>query len=139
MINYTSHNWKLCGDYKRLTFLLGQQERYTKYLCFVCFGNSRADDQHYLRKQWPLRNEFTLGTHNVLCQTLVLKKKILLSTLHIKLGLEKHFIKALKSESKALTNVQAMFPKFQRQRFKVVYLQEHRFSKCLAPRNWKTK
>ena len=44
-------------------------------------------------------------------QPLVLKEKILLPTLHIKLGLAKQFIKALKSDSKALGHVQAMFPK----------------------------
>ena len=35
----------------------------------------------------------------------------MLPTLHIKLGLAKQFIKALKSDSEAIKNVQAMFPK----------------------------
>ena len=73
--------------------------------------NSRADDQHYSRKQWPLREELTPATYNVICQPLVLKEKILLRTLHIKLEHAKQFIKALKSDSKALSHVQAMFPK----------------------------
>ena len=47
----------------------------------------------------------------MICQPLVLREKILLPTLHIKLGLAKQFIKALKSDSKALSHVQAMFPK----------------------------
>ena len=105
MIKYTSHNWELCGDFKMLAFLLGQQGVYTKYSCFLCLWNSRADDQHYSRKQWPLREELTPGAHNVICQPLVLREKILLPTLHIKLGLAKQFIKALKSDIEAFKHM----------------------------------
>ena len=111
MIKYSSHNWELCGDFKMLAFLLGQQGGYTKYFCFLCLWNSRADDQHYSRKQWPLREELTLGAHNVICQPLVLREEILLPTLHIKLGLAKQFMKALKSDSETFKHVQVMFPK----------------------------
>jgi len=55
MTKYTSHNWELCGDFKMLAFLLGQQGGYTKYSCFLCLWNSRADEQHYSRKLWPLK------------------------------------------------------------------------------------
>jgi len=34
-------------------FLLGQQGEYTKYSCFLCLWNSRADEQHYSRKLCP--------------------------------------------------------------------------------------
>ena len=95
MINYTSHNWELCGDFKMLAFLFGQQVGKTKYSCFFWLWNSRADDQYYSRKQWPFGVELTLGIHNVIGQPLVLREKILLPTLHIKLGLAKQFIKAL--------------------------------------------
>ena len=111
MIKYTSHNWELCGDLKMLAFLLGQQGGYTKYSCFLCLWNSRADDQHYSRKQWPLREELTPGAHNVIRQPLVVREKILLPTLHIKLGHAKQFVKALKSDSEAFKHMQAMFPK----------------------------
>ena len=103
MIKYTNHNSELCRD-----FLLGQQGGYTKY---SCLWNSRAVDQHYSRKQWPLRGELTPGAHNVICQPLVLREKIFLPTLHIKLGLAKQFVKALKSDSEPFKHVQAMFPK----------------------------
>ena len=43
-----------------------------KYSCFLCSWNSRADDQHYSRKQWPLKEELTPGAHNVIRQPLVL-------------------------------------------------------------------
>ena len=111
MIKYTSHNWELCGDFKMLAFLLGQQGGYTKYSCFLCLWNSRADDQHYSRKQWPLREELAPGAHNVIRQPLVLREKILLLTLRIKLELAKQLVKALKPDSEAFKHVQAMFPK----------------------------
>ena len=111
MIKYTSHNWELCGDFKMLAFLLGQQGGYTKYSYFLCLWNSRADEQHYSRKLWPLREELTPVAHNVIRQPLVQREKILLPTLHIKLGLAKHLIKALKSDSEAIKHVQEMFPK----------------------------
>ena len=66
------------------------------YSCFLCLWNSRADDQQYSRKQWPLREELTPGAHNVIRQPLVLREKILLPTLHIKLGLAKQFRKGFK-------------------------------------------
>ena len=136
MIKYTSHNWELCGDFKMLAFLLGQKRGYTKYSCFLCFCFflCRADDQHYSRKQWPLREELTPGVHNVIRQPLVLREKVLLPTLHIKLGLAKQFAKALKSDSEAFKHVQAMFPKLSEAKVKGD-IQDHRFDKCLAPRN----
>ena len=63
------------------------------------------------KKQWPLIENLTPGTHNVICQPLVLRENILLPRLHIKPGLSKQLIKAWKSDSKALSHVQAMFPK----------------------------
>ena len=82
MMKYTSHNWELCGDFKMLAFLLGQQGGYTKYSCFLYLWNSRADNQHYSRKQWPLREELTPGAHNVIRQPLVLRKDFVANTPH---------------------------------------------------------
>ena len=110
MIKYTSHNWELCGDFKMLAFLLGQQGEYTKCSCYLCLWNSRADDQHYSRKQWPLRRINSWCTQ-CYSPTSSSERKCFLPTLHIKLGLAKQFVKALKSDSEAFKHVQAMFPK----------------------------
>ena len=101
-----------------LALLLGQQGGYTTYSCFLCLWNSRAGVQHYLRKQWLLREELTPGTHSVIRQPLVLKEKILLRTIYIKLGLAKQFVKALKLDCKALSHMQAMFPKLSEAKMK---------------------
>ena len=51
-------------------------------------------------------------------QPLFLREKILLPTLHIKLEPAKQFIKGLKSDSKALSHVQAIFPKLSEAKMK---------------------
>ena len=104
--------------FQDVSILICQQGGYTKYSCFLCLWNSRADDQHYSRKQWPLREKLTLSINNVIRQPLVLREKILLPTLHIKLGLAKQFVKALKSDSEAFKYVQAMFPKLSQAKMK---------------------
>ena len=70
----------------------------TKYPCFLCLWDSRADDQHYIRQEWPSRQGLEPGSHNVLSHPLVEPNKVLLPPLHIKLGLMKNFIKALDRE-----------------------------------------
>ena len=53
-INYSNHNWVICVDLKMVNFLLGQQSGFTKFPCFLCLWDSRARDQHWERKDWPL-------------------------------------------------------------------------------------
>ena len=54
-INYEEHQWQLCGDLKIVAFLLGLQQGYTKYCCFLCEWDSRDRKAHYKRREWPLR------------------------------------------------------------------------------------
>lgn len=110
-LNYGCHKWDVCGDFKMLGFLLGLQGGYTKYSCFLCLWDSRADDQHYTKRDWPTRKELLPGIHNVKHEPLVPVDKILLPPLHIKLGLIKQFIKGLNSNSEALSLIRQMFPK----------------------------
>ena len=92
LIQYNDHNWGVCGDLKMIAFLLGLQGGYTKYSCFLCLWNSRADEQHYLVKNWPARKDLTPDSYNVLNSSLIKRSKILLPPLHIKLGLAKQFV-----------------------------------------------
>ena len=43
---YSEHNWAICVNSKMVNFLLGQQEGYTKYPCFLGYWDSRATSQH---------------------------------------------------------------------------------------------
>ena len=54
-LGYSDHNWAICVNFKMVNFLLGQQGGYTKYPCFVCYWDSRASTQHWVKKDWPAR------------------------------------------------------------------------------------
>ena len=92
---YNEHKWAICVDLKMVNILLGQQAGYVKYPCCLCLWDSRADDQHWQRKDWPVREELVVGENNVINDPLVDRDSILSPPLHIKLGLMKRFVKAL--------------------------------------------
>ena len=76
--------------------LSGQQGRgYSKYLCSLCLWDSRAKIEHWIREQWPKRNEFTFGEKNILNESLVSPDKMLFPPLYINLGLMKQYVKSL--------------------------------------------
>ena len=77
-IKYDEHKWMLCGYLKVLSMLLGQQGGYTKYSCFLCLWDSRAKNKHWIREQWPKRNEFTVGQKNIRNKSLVPPDKVIL-------------------------------------------------------------
>ena len=109
-LNYHDHGWLICGDLKVVGLVLGLQGGYTKYPCFLCLWDSRADDQHYIRQEWPPRQGLEPGSHNVQSRPLVEPNKILLPPLHIKLGLMKNFVKAMDREGRGFTFLQQKFP-----------------------------
>jgi hypothetical protein len=109
-LKYNDHKWLICGDLKMLAILLGLQGGYTKYPCFLCLWDSRADSSHYTHKVWPKRKHFIPGSHNVKDSPLIDPKKVLLPPLHIKLGLMKNYVKALNEDSKAFKYLTEKFP-----------------------------
>ena len=117
-LHYEQHNWQICGDLKIITILLGQQTGYTKFPCFLCLWDSRADSRHYVTKDWTERKELRPGEHNVLNEPLVERSKILLPSLHIKLGLMKQFVKALDREGVAYQYLSEMFPQISKEKLK---------------------
>ena len=111
-ISYDGYKWDVCGDFKMLAFLLGQQRGYTKYTFFVCLWDIRADDQHFIRREeWQVREHLQSGLHNFINQSLIPVEKILLPPLHIKLGLVKQYVKALNPAGAAFQHIRQMFPK----------------------------
>ena len=97
-INYKEHKWLLCVDLKMVNFLLGQQGGYTNHLCFLCLWDSRDKEHHWLKKDWPVRENMLVGKSNVINKPLVSRERIILPPLHIKLGFIKQFIKALQRD-----------------------------------------
>jgi len=54
VLKYNEHQWKICGDLKIISMILGQQAGYTKYPCFLCKWDS-AHEKHWKVKNWPKR------------------------------------------------------------------------------------
>ena len=100
-INYDKFKWQICGDLKVTALLLGLQQGFTKYCCFICEWDSRAQSLHYSRKDWPARKSLEPGIKKVENQPLVEPSKILLPSMHLKLGLMKNFVKAMNQEEPA--------------------------------------
>ena len=83
---------------RMISILLRLQGGYTKYPCFLCLWDSRADDRHYLQKEWPARGTLTSGRCNVKSSSLVDPKNVLLPPLHIKLVLIKILSQSIKQK-----------------------------------------
>ena len=80
-LTYDEHKWLICGDLKVIVILLGPQSGYSKFSCFLCLWDSRVDSEHYVRKEWPTRDQFTPGRHSVKAVPLVDTQKVLLPPL----------------------------------------------------------
>lgn len=117
-IKYQEHQWMVCGDFKILTLLLGQQSGYTKFPCFLCLWDSRARELHWTQTDWPPRHGLTPGEKNVINTTLVPPEKVLLPPLHIKLGLIKQFVKSLQKDGDCFRYICSTFPKLSEAKLK---------------------
>ena len=99
-----------CVDLKMLRFLLGLQGRHTKFPCFMCMWDSRAREQHWIKKKWPVRKQMMPREKNIQAQPLVERSKIVFPPLHIKLGVMKQFVKALSQEGECFKYICTKFP-----------------------------
>ena len=109
-LKYCVHQWLICVDLKMVNFLLGQQGGHNKYPCFLCYWDSRVNEEHWVRKEWPPRNTIKPGEKNIANNPLVDRKNIILPPLHIKLGLIKKFIKALDHSGDCFGYICSTFP-----------------------------
>ena len=114
----SEHNWAICVDIKIINFLLGQQGGYTKNSSFFCYWDSRATIQHWMKKDWPAREDLTVGDKNVINEPLIDRNCIILPPLHIKLGLMKQFVKALDKHGSCFNYIVQKFPGFSMENLK---------------------
>ena len=84
-LKYHEHRWLICVDFKMLNYLLEQQCEYTKYPCFLCYRDSRAKSQHWVKDVWPASKSLKPGDKNVINEPLVEPEKIILYTLNLDL------------------------------------------------------
>jgi len=117
-ISYYEHNRIICADLKMVGFLLGLQCGYTKFPCFLCLWDSRARAQHWIKQDWPAREEFVPGEKNVQAHPLVERSKIILPPLHIKLGIMKQFVKALNKDGDCFKYICTKFPGSMKEKLK---------------------
>ena len=89
LINYSVYIWNICGKLKVISLPLGMQMGYTEKQHFLCLWDSHDDKQHYIKKEWPLREMFVPGRFSIHHVPLVDSKNINLPLMHIKLGLFK--------------------------------------------------
>ena len=109
-LKYCVHQWLICVDLKMVNFLLGQQRGHTKYSCFLCYWDSRVNEEHWASKEWPPRNTIKPGEKNIVNNPLVDWKNMILPPLHIKLGLMKQFFKALDRSGDCFRYICSTFP-----------------------------
>ena len=109
-IKYNQHNWKICVDLKMVNFLLGQQSGYTKHPCFLCMWDSRDKANHWVKKDWKPRITLRAVDKNIINEPLVPRDRIILPTLHIKLGLIKQLMKALDKDGECFKYICRSFP-----------------------------
>ncbi|XP_076312338.1 uncharacterized protein LOC143225953 [Tachypleus tridentatus] len=94
-----------------VAFLMGLRGGFTEFPCYLCLWDSRDTTEHYNKKHWPQRTEFSVGRHNIKCEPLVDFQKVLVPPLYIKLGLIEQFVTALDKESAAFKYLRDFFPK----------------------------
>jgi hypothetical protein len=111
IIQYEKYSWYVCGDLKVIALLRVLQLGYTQFCCFSCESDSRDRKPHFVKKQWPKRENLTPGKKNVICKPLVDPKKVYLPPLHIKLGLMKNFVKGMDRDGQGFLYLQKKFPR----------------------------
>lgn len=117
-IKYQEHQWVICVDLKMVNFLLGQQSGYTKYPCFLCLWDSRDKQNHWVKKEWPKRENMVVGEKNIIHAPLVGREKIIFPPLHIKLGLMKQFVKALDTNESCFAYIGRKMPQISTEKLK---------------------
>ena len=109
-----------------MSIVLGLQAVYTKHPCFLCRWDSRANDCHYTKNNWPPRTSFTPDFNDVKCPFLIDLQSILLPPLHIKLGLMKNCTKAQNQDGAAFKFLRMKFQKFLKLSYELVFVVVHK-------------
>lgn len=129
-IKYNEHQWDVSGDLKVVALIMGLQLGRTRNSCIFCTWISTAKINHYCAT-WELRGDYVIGEMNVRTTSLVPREKILLPTLHIKLGIMTQFIKKLGKDSDAFNYLSVLFPKLSKKKIAGGNLYVHSFSLIL--------
>ena len=116
-VNY-EQKWLDCGDPKVVGLVPRLQGGSTKYPCFLYLWDIWADNQHYVRQEWTLRQGFKPCSHNVQFHPLIKLNKILFLRLHIKFGVMKNFVQAMDRKGSNFDLLQEKFPRIWMEKLK---------------------
>ena len=119
-LKYEEHGWKVCVDIKVLNMLQCQHSGYTKFACLLCEWGSRDKANHWIKRDWPIRILRTSEHKNISKCALIDPSKVILSPLHIKLGLIKQYVKALNNQGACFLYIANKFPKLSSEKVKEV-------------------
>lgn len=109
-INYNTYPWQLRWDLEVVAALLGLQQGYIKFCCFLCEWNNRTKTSHYMKRDWSSWQALELGKKTVQYLPLVESSKMLLYFLHIKQGLMKNFVRTVDQAGLGFTYLDEKFP-----------------------------
>ena len=84
----------------------------------MCKWDSRDRSNHWIKREWLLRESLTPGCKNILNPALVDRYNVILLPLYIKLGLLKQFVKALNKEGACFKYTQDKFPNLSAEKVK---------------------
>jgi len=137
-LSYDIHKWQMWRFKNNDDFI--RSTKWIYKICFICQWDSRARNEHYIRKDWPLRGNLTPGSKNIIKKSLIPTDKVILPPLHIKLGLVKQFVKAMKTaESKAFMYIFEKFPKISDAKIKEGILDGPRIRELLKDKEFKKR
>jgi hypothetical protein len=89
--------------------------------------NSRDRAQHYVKKEWPAREQLLSGARNITNEPLVDREKILIPPLHMKLGIMKQFTRALDKDGRRFNYMCQAFPRLTIEKLKAGISMAHRY------------
>jgi hypothetical protein len=138
-MNYKDYGRQVCRDLKVIAMLLGLQGGFTKYCCFWCVWDSRATEQHFVRKDWPQGTSFEPGASNVKHVSLVEPNKALLLPLHTKVGLMNDFVKAVDKDNEGFKRISEKFPQISEVKLKEGIFIDPRIRKVICDTSFEGK
>ena len=119
-----------------VNFWLGQQSGYTKFPCFLCLWDNRDDKNHWIEKQWSIRENMVVGSRNVINEPLVDRDRIVFPPLHIKLGVMKQFVKSLDRSGKCFSYITRTFPPLSTEKNQSRYLRRPQIRRLIKDPNF---
>ena len=61
-LRYDQNNWEVIGNFKMVALLMGLQQGFTKFPCYLCLWDSRNTNFHYNKRNWPPRSSYDIQT-----------------------------------------------------------------------------